>query len=82
VCHRMTRDSMGDRHDRYPRADHHQPQDAGHSFDIDSLDFHVEPSPNSATAVRIRPTERGQPEFYCSVHTHREAGMVGAITVE
>jgi uncharacterized cupredoxin-like copper-binding protein len=54
------------------------PQDAEHS----SLDIHVKLSPNSATAVMIRPTERGQREFSCSVHTHREAGMVGAITVE
>jgi hypothetical protein len=57
------------------------PQDAGHSFDIDSLGIHVQLSPNSSTAVMIRPTEPGQLEFYCSVHTHRDRGMVGAITV-
>jgi uncharacterized cupredoxin-like copper-binding protein len=30
----------------------------------------------------IRPTEPGQLVFYCSVHTHRDRGMVGAITVD
>ena len=58
------------------------PQDAGHSFDIDSLGIHVQLSPNSSTAVMIQPTEPGRLEFYCSVHTHRERGMVGAISVE
>jgi hypothetical protein len=58
------------------------PQDAGHSFDIDSLGIHVQLSPNSSTAVMIRPTEPGLLEFYCSVHTHRDRGMIGAITVE
>ena len=58
------------------------PQDAGHSFDIDSLGIHVQLSPHSSTAVMIRPPEPGRLEFYCSVHTHRERGMVGAITVE
>jgi Cupredoxin-like domain len=58
------------------------PQDAGHSFDIDSLGIHVQLSPHSSTAVLIRPTEPGRLEFYCSVHTHRDRGMVGAISVD
>jgi hypothetical protein len=58
------------------------PQDAGHSFDIDSLGIHVQLSPHSSTAVMIRPSEPGQLDFYCSVHTHRERGMVGAINVD
>ncbi len=58
------------------------PEDIWHTFDIDSLDVHVELSPNSTTAVVVRPRGPGPLEFYCSVHGHRAAGMVGAITVE
>jgi hypothetical protein len=58
------------------------PNDIGHSFDIDSLDIHVQVSPNSTTAVAIRPSGPGRLEFYCSVHGHRAAGMAGVITVE
>jgi plastocyanin len=55
--------------------------DIGHSFDIDSLDIHVELPPNSTTAVAIQPTGLGNLEFFCSVPGHREAGMVGMIIV-
>ena len=58
------------------------PEDVPHSFDIDSLDIHVQVSPETTTAVVIQPTGPGKLEFYCSVHTHRERGMVGAISVE
>jgi hypothetical protein len=58
------------------------PEGIGHSFDIDSLDIHVQVSPNSSTAVAIRPSGPGRLEFYCSVHGHRSGGMVGAISVE
>jgi hypothetical protein len=58
------------------------PEDVPHSFDIDSLDIHVQVSPETTTAVVIEPTGPGQLVFYCSVHTHRERGMAGAITVE
>ena len=58
------------------------PEDVPHSFDIDSLDIHVQVSPETTTAVVIEPTGPGDLEFYCSVHTHRERGMVGAISVE
>ena len=58
------------------------PEDVPHSFDIDSLDIHVQVSPKTTTAVVIEPTGPGHLEFYCSVHTHRERGMVGAISVE
>jgi plastocyanin len=54
----------------------------GHAFDIDSLDIHAQLPPNSTTAVAIKPTAAGGLEFYCSVPGHREAGMVGTITVE
>jgi hypothetical protein len=58
------------------------PEDVPHSFDIDSLDIHVQVSPETTTAVVIQPTGPGNLAFYCSVHTHRERGMVGAISVE
>jgi plastocyanin len=58
------------------------PEDVPHSFDIDSLDIHVQVSPETTTAVVIQPTGPGVLTFYCSVHGHRAAGMVGTITVE
>jgi Cupredoxin-like domain len=58
------------------------PEDVPHSFDIDSLDIHVQVSPETTTAVVVQPTGPGNLEFYCSVHTHRDRGMVGAISVE
>jgi nitrite reductase (NO-forming) len=54
----------------------------GHSFDIDSLDIHVQLPPHSTTAVAIKPTGSGTLEFFCGVPGHREAGMVGSITVD
>jgi uncharacterized cupredoxin-like copper-binding protein len=56
--------------------------DIGHSFDVDSLDIHVELPPTSTTAVAITPTGPGNLEFYCGVPGHRDAGMVGTISVE
>jgi uncharacterized cupredoxin-like copper-binding protein len=53
-----------------------------HSFDVDSLDIHVDLPANSTTAIAIKPTEPGTLEFYCSVPGHREAGMVGTIDVK
>ncbi len=52
-----------------------------HSFDIDSLDIHVQLPPNSTTAVAIEPTGPGTIEFFCGVPGHRDAGMVGTIDV-
>jgi uncharacterized cupredoxin-like copper-binding protein len=53
-----------------------------HSFDIDSLDIHVQLPPNSTTAVAIKPSASGSLEFFCGVPGHREAGMVGTIAVD
>jgi Cupredoxin-like domain len=53
-----------------------------HSFDIDSLDIHVQLLPSSTTAVAIKPTGPGKIEFYCSVPGHVAAGMVGTLSVE
>jgi hypothetical protein len=53
-----------------------------HAFDIDSLDIHTQLPPSSTTAVAIRPAGPGNVEFYCGVPGHREAGMVGTLSVE
>ena len=53
-----------------------------HAFDIDSLDIHVQLPPSSTTAVAIKPAGPGNVEFYCGVPGHREAGMVGTLSVE
>jgi uncharacterized cupredoxin-like copper-binding protein len=42
----------------------------------------VQVSPKTTTAVVVQPTGPGRLAFYCSVHGHRAAGMVGTITVE
>jgi uncharacterized cupredoxin-like copper-binding protein len=56
--------------------------DIGHSFDIDTLDIHVQLSPSSTMAVAIRPSGPGNLEFFCGVPGHKEAGMVGTINVD
>jgi hypothetical protein len=58
------------------------PEGVPHSFDIDSLDIHVQVTPKTTTAVVIEPSGPGQPVFYCSVHGHRAAGMAGTISVD
>ena len=58
------------------------PEDAPHSFDIDSLDIHVQVTPKTTTAVMIQPSGPGQLVFYCSVHGHQAAGMAGTISVD
>jgi hypothetical protein len=58
------------------------PEDVPHSFDIDSLDIHVQVAPESTTAVAIEPSGPGELVFYCSVFGHRAAGMAGTITVD
>jgi cupredoxin-like protein len=58
------------------------PEDVPHSFDIDSLDIHVQVTPKSTTAVVVQPSGPGELVFYCSVHGHRAAGMAGTISVD
>jgi hypothetical protein len=53
-----------------------------HSFDIDSLGIHAQLPPNSTTAIAVKPTGSGNLEFYCSIPGHRDAGMVGTISVD
>ena len=54
----------------------------GHSFDIDALGVHVQLPPNSTTAVTIKPTATGTLEYYCAVPGHKDAGMIGTLSVE
>jgi hypothetical protein len=56
------------------------PEDVPHSFDIDSLDTHVQVTPKTTTVVAIQPRGPGQLVFYCAVHGHQAAGMAGTIT--
>jgi uncharacterized cupredoxin-like copper-binding protein len=53
-----------------------------HTFDIDSLDIHVPVPPLSTTFVAVKPTSAGSLEFYCAVPGHKDAGMVGTISVQ
>jgi uncharacterized cupredoxin-like copper-binding protein len=52
-----------------------------HSFDVDALGTHVPLPASSTTFVALKPTAAGALQFYCAVPGHRDAGMVGTITV-
>ena len=52
-----------------------------HSFDVDELGIHVALPADSTTFVALEPTAGGQLPFYCGVPGHKDAGMVGTITV-
>ena len=52
-----------------------------HSFDVDALGTHIQLPANSTTFVALKPTAAGALQFYCAVPGHRDAGMVGTITV-
>jgi len=52
-----------------------------HSFDIDSLNIHVQLPAHSTTAVAIKPAQAGALEFYCAIGGHKAAGMDGTINV-
>jgi len=52
-----------------------------HSFDIDSLNVHVQIPANATVAIAVDPEGPGQLAFYCAVPGHEEAGMVGTIDV-
>jgi plastocyanin len=53
-----------------------------HSFDIDGLGIHVQMPPNSTTTVAITAAASGAYEYYCAVLGHRDAGMVGTLTIQ
>jgi plastocyanin/mono/diheme cytochrome c family protein len=52
-----------------------------HDFTIDALGVHVELPPGETEEVPID-ADAGTYEFYCSVPGHKEAGMVGTLTVK
>jgi uncharacterized membrane protein HdeD (DUF308 family) len=52
-----------------------------HAFDVDELGIHVPLPAGSTTFVAIKSATVGSVQFYCSVPGHRDAGMVGTITV-
>ena len=52
-----------------------------HSFDIDELGVHSgDLGPGAVGSVVIN-AEPGTYQFYCAVPGHKEAGMVGTITI-
>ena len=53
-----------------------------HAFDIDALGIHVPLPAGATTFVAVKPTTAGALAFYCAVPGHRDAGMVGSITVK
>jgi plastocyanin len=60
-------------------------KDAGrivHNFTIDALGVQVVMSPGGSGEVTLVDLTPGTYQFYCSVSGHKEAGMVGTITVE
>lgn len=54
---------------------------AQHNFAIDELDISVDQGPGETHEIEIN-APAGTYEFYCNVPGHREAGMVGTLTVE
>jgi plastocyanin len=48
----------------------------------DGWDVHADVPPGETGGVRMIVHEPGEYEFYCSVPGHREAGMVGTLTVQ
>ena len=54
---------------------------ASHNFSIDELDISIDLAPGEVKEVEIN-APAGVYEYYCNVPGHREAGMVGTLTVE
>jgi uncharacterized cupredoxin-like copper-binding protein len=61
----------------------HLPNDgaAPHHFSIDELEISIDQAPGESHDVTIN-APPGVYEYYCNVPGHREAGMVGTLTVE
>jgi uncharacterized cupredoxin-like copper-binding protein/mono/diheme cytochrome c family protein len=54
---------------------------APHNFSIDALGISVDQAPGSVEEIVIN-APAGEYEYYCNVPGHKEAGMVGTLTVE
>ena len=52
-----------------------------HNFSIDELDISVDQAPGSSEEIIVN-APAGTYQFYCNVPGHKEAGMVGELTVE
>ncbi|HEY7032357.1 MAG TPA: PQQ-binding-like beta-propeller repeat protein [Thermomicrobiales bacterium] len=53
-----------------------------HTFDIDQLNIHTgDVQPGQSTSVTIN-APAGTYQYYCSIPGHKEAGMVGTLTVQ
>jgi uncharacterized cupredoxin-like copper-binding protein len=55
-----------------------------HDFVIDNLGgtkVHIEAQPNQKATGQFTPTAPGTYQFYCAQPGHKEAGMVGTLTV-
>ena len=53
-----------------------------HNFNIDALNVHsgdYQPGQTGAVTINAKP---GDYQYYCSVPGHKEAGMVGTLTVK
>jgi uncharacterized cupredoxin-like copper-binding protein len=57
-------------------------QDSGHDHSAEAGVIAGHAKPGATARIWFTPVERGRYEFYCSVTGHREAGMVGTLTVE
>jgi uncharacterized cupredoxin-like copper-binding protein len=53
-----------------------------HDFVIDELDFIIGPLAGGESGSETLNAPAGEYEYYCSVPGHKEAGMVGKLTVE
>jgi uncharacterized cupredoxin-like copper-binding protein len=54
---------------------------AAHNFSIDALKISVDLPPGETKEVVVN-APPGTYEYYCNVPGHKEAGMVGTLTVE
>ena len=54
---------------------------ASHNFSIDELGISVDQAPGAVEEITIN-APAGTYEYYCNVPGHKEAGMVGTLTVE
>jgi nitrite reductase (NO-forming) len=69
--------------DHVPGKVKKQTSDAhAHEAGSKAPDLHVSASPNGTGSVEFTPTTEGAYEFYCAVAGHKEAGMVGRLTVQ
>jgi plastocyanin len=52
-----------------------------HTFNIDELNVHVSMPPGTPSLALFRASTPGTYTFYCDVPGHRQAGMVGTLTI-